>query len=86
LKWFEARVDEKANPLGPPKVRRKKFSATRPSSNCEKHLYRVFGVDLTTVPGINILTAHTIPSEIGPDISKFQSASAFCFVVRPIPA
>ena len=41
------------------------------------HLYRIFGVDLTAVPGISVLTAHTILSEIGPDIAKFRSASAF---------
>jgi transposase len=37
----------------------------------------IFGVDLTPVTGISVLTAHTILSEVGPDISKFRSASAF---------
>ena len=30
-------------------------------------LYRIFGVDLTNVPGISAITAHTILSEIGTD-------------------
>jgi transposase len=34
-------------------------------------------VDLTDVPGLSTLTAHTIIVEIGPDVSRFKSASAF---------
>lgn len=41
------------------------------------HLYRIFGVDLTAIPGISVLTAHTILSEIGTDMAKFRSAAAF---------
>jgi hypothetical protein len=40
-------------------------------------LYRVFGVDLTNVPGISALTAQTILCEIGTDLSRFRNASAF---------
>jgi transposase len=77
LKRFETRVDEKTKPLAPPKVRRKKLFSNEPNFDLRAHLYRIFGVDLTTVPGISALTAHAILSEIGPDLSKFQSASAF---------
>jgi transposase len=37
----------------------------------------VFGVDLTNVPGISAITAQTILSEIGTDVSRFRNASAF---------
>jgi transposase len=77
LKQFEAKVDVKAKPLAPPKVRRKKLFTNEPKFDLRSHLYRVFGVDLTAVPGISVLTAHTILAEVGPDISKFRSASAF---------
>lgn len=77
LKQFDANVDVKARPLAPPKVRRRKFFSNEPNFDLRTHLYRIFGVDLTAVPGINVLTAHTILSEIGPDISKFRSAAAF---------
>ena len=40
-------------------------------------LHRLFGVDLTEVPGINALTAHTLLAEVGPDLSRFPSAAAF---------
>ena len=77
LKQFDAKVDVKAVPLAPPKVRRKKLFSNEPKFDLRSHLYRVFGVDLTAVPGISVLTAHTILAEVGPDISKFRSASAF---------
>jgi transposase len=77
LKQFDAKVDVKAAPLAPPKVRRKKLFSNEPKFDLRSHLYRIFGVDLTAVPGVSVLTAHTILAEIGPDISKFRSASAF---------
>ena len=40
-------------------------------------LHRLFGVDLTAVPGISTLTAHALLSEVGPDLSRFPSAGAF---------
>jgi transposase len=77
LKGFECRVDQDAKPLAPPKVRRKKLFSNEPAFDLRSHLYRIFGVDLTAVPGISVLTAHAILSEVGPDLSKFRSASAF---------
>src|SRR3989441_5634992 len=40
-------------------------------------LYRIFGVDLTNVPGISAITAQSILCEIGTDVSRFRNASAF---------
>jgi transposase len=40
-------------------------------------LYRIFGVDLTDVPGISAVTAHTILCEVGTDLTQFRNASAF---------
>jgi hypothetical protein len=53
LKGFECHVDEKAKPLAPPKVRRKKLFSNEPTFDLRSHLYRIFGVDLTALPGIN---------------------------------
>src|SRR5207245_10762925 len=33
---------------------------------------RILGVDATTIPGIGILTAHTLFTEIGPDLSSWK--------------
>jgi transposase len=41
------------------------------------HLYRIFGVDLTRIPGVNALTAHTVLTEAGRDLSAFPNAAAF---------
>jgi len=40
-------------------------------------LHRIFGTDLTTIPGIDVLTAHTLLTEVGPDLSKFPTPDAF---------
>jgi transposase len=44
-------------------------------------LYRIFGVDLTNVPGISAITAPTILCEIGTNVSRFCNASAFCILL-----
>ena len=40
-------------------------------------LKRIFGVDLTRIPGIRTGIAQTLFGEIGPNFTKFRSASAF---------
>ena len=67
---------------GKPPVRTKKSPYSRkhyePTSfDLRSELYRIFGVDLTDVPGISAVTAHTILCEIGADLSPFRNASAF---------
>jgi len=77
LQQFEASLDLQSQPLVTMKTRRKKFFGNEPSFDLQSHLYRIFGVDLTAVPGINVLTAYTILSEVGPDLSQFRSGAAF---------
>jgi transposase len=48
-----------------------------PAFDLRSELYRVVGVDLTNVPGISVMTAQTILSEIGPTVARFPNASAF---------
>jgi transposase len=40
-------------------------------------LQRVLGIDLTKIPGIRTGIAQTLFGEVGPDFTKFRSASAF---------
>lgn len=76
LGQFESRVDPAAQPLAKPKdLHKPRRNELRFDLRAE--LYRIFGVDLTAIPGINALTAHTLLAEIGPDLSRFASASAF---------
>lgn len=50
-----------------------------PSSDgvLRSELKRIFGVDLTKIPGIRVGIGQTLFGEIGPDFTKFRSASAF---------
>jgi transposase len=43
----------------------------------KSELRRVFGIDLTQIPGIRTGIAQMLFGEIGPDFTKFRSASAF---------
>jgi transposase len=54
-------------------------SSPRASSapGLRSELQRVFGIDLTRIPGIHIGIAQVLFGEIGPDFRKFRSASAF---------
>ena len=54
-----------------------KASDDAPRFDLQSHLYRIFGVDLTRIPGINVLTTQTLLAEIGPDLSCFDCAPAF---------
>ena len=56
---------------------RRKPRGNEPAFDLRTHLHRLFGVDLTTIPGIDVLTAHTLFTEIGPDLSKFPTPDAF---------
>lgn len=48
-----------------------------PEGVLRSELKRVFGIDLTQIPGIRTGIAQTLFGEIGPDFTKFRSASAF---------
>src|SRR6202795_4123864 len=41
------------------------------------HLKRILGVDLTTIPGLNVLTILTLLSEIGTNMAKWRNERAF---------
>jgi transposase len=52
-------------------------AGNEPAFDLKGELFRISGVDLTDVPGISAITAHTILIEVGPDLSRFRNASAF---------
>jgi transposase len=74
LEEFESKLDPP--PTSPsPSNDGSKANASEPPFDLQTHLHRIFGVDLTPVPGINVLTAQTLLAEIGPDFSHFPSGS-----------
>jgi len=73
---FDSRVDTTARPLERPKdLHKPRRNELRFDLRTE--LYRIFGVHLSQIPGINALTAHTLLAEVGPDLSRFATPSAF---------
>jgi transposase len=52
-------------------------AGNEPAFDLKEEMFRIAGVDLTDVPGISTLTAHTILMEVGTDVSRFRNASAF---------
>jgi transposase len=76
LEAFESKVDP-PEASAPKSQDEQEPSAGEPGFELGNHLHRIFGVDLTQVPGINVLTTQTLLAEIGPDLSCFASAPAF---------
>jgi transposase len=74
LRTFTDRSD--GQPL-PPKPRRHK-KANEPRFDARTPLYRLAGVDLTTIEGIEEGTALVILAEIGTDMSRWPSVKHFC--------
>lgn len=66
-----------------PKGRRPQVN--EPEYDLRSHMHRVLGVDLTLVPGIGSMTASTIFSEIGADVSKFPTEKHFLSWLRLCP-
>jgi transposase len=75
LEAFESKIDPPPGPTSPSKDEQKHSASGE--FNLRTHLHRIFGVDLTKVPGIQVLTVQTLLAEIGPDLSKFFDGPAF---------
>jgi transposase len=61
-------------PRGPQeKKTRKNQSRNEPTIDLKAELKRICGVDLTSIDGINVITAQTIRSEVGTDRSGFPT-------------
>ncbi len=61
-----------------PKPRQRKRGANEPAYDARGLVYRVSGVDLTAIEGIDQATALVLIAEIGPDLSRFPSSKHFC--------
>jgi transposase len=71
-----ARIDLREHPL-PKNAKKSKRQHNAPAYDVRQSCYRAFGVDVTAIPGIAGTTAQVLLTEVGPDLSKFRSASAF---------
>jgi hypothetical protein len=51
----------------------KKPQNNEPGYDARSYLYEIYGVDLTPIPGFQALTIQTLLSEVGRDLSKWQT-------------
>jgi len=63
--------------LARPSKPRKKLSKNEPPGPWREELSRFFGVDLTAIPSISVLTGITLMTELGNDLGAFKSAHHF---------
>ncbi len=73
LERFEDRSD--GEPPAPNGKKRNQKNA--PRFDVQSHLYRMTGVDLTRIDGVDAYTALKVVSEIGTDLTRWESAGHF---------
>lgn len=75
LNEFDSRIepDQPIKPSG-----KKKPRGNAPDFDLRHHMHRLLGADLTLIDGIDVNTAHTIFTEVGPDLSCFPTPEHFC--------
>jgi transposase len=76
MEAIPAKIDLREHPL-PAGTKKPKRQHNAPAYDLQSHCYRAFGVDLIQVPGFDGPTVQVMLTEVGPDLSKFPSASAF---------
>jgi transposase len=77
---LEVAVDAEAEQAWKKSKKRRNQSTRRknqPSFNLRGELERIFGVDVTRIDGIDVMTGQVILSELGPDLSGFPSEDDF---------
>lgn len=57
-----------------------------PQTDLKAELKRIAGVDLTSIDGINVMTAFTVLSEVGTDMSRFQDEKHFTSWMGLVPS
>ena len=75
LLTFDSKIEVAVPPLPTPKRRPKKARCHEPHVDRHTQRYRISGVDLTRIDGIEGLTAQTLIAEIGLDMSRWKSAT-----------
>jgi transposase len=75
LEQFESKLDPPPGPTSPSEDGSQP-KTSEPRFDLQTHLHRIFGVDLTQVPGVHVLTTQTLLAELGPNLSRFEDGSA----------
>jgi len=78
--YLQQRADRSAGaslPAEKRKGRRKKKNGNKPRFDMRTGLFRMSGTDLTRIDGVDVMTAMTILSEAGWDMSKWETEDHF---------
>jgi transposase len=72
-------MEDQAEPGSKPQTPKagKKAGGNAPQFNLRGELYRISGIDLTRIDGINVMIAQTIMAEVGLDMSKWPTEAHF---------
>ena len=71
------RFEDRSDGAPPAPNGKKRNQGNAPRFDVQSHLYRVTGVDLTRIDGVDGFTALKVISEIGTDMTKWESAGHF---------
>ena len=71
------RFDDRSDGEPPPPNGKKRNQGNAPRFDIQSHLYRMTGVDLTRIDGVDGYTALKVISEVGTDMTKWPSAKHF---------
>jgi transposase len=77
LREFESRVDLLTQPLPQRTTSHVRPQRNEPAFDLRGELYRILGVDLTQVPGLQSTSAHAFLSEVGPSVERFATPKHF---------
>lgn len=78
LARFDSKVEVAQHPLAANRRGNKKPQRNEPRFDARTELYRLCGVDLTQVPGIQVATALVLFTELGPNfVTRFPTAKCF---------
>ena len=75
IQTFNNKADTQTHPL--PGRKGSKPRGNAPQFDLRSELYRITGVDLTSVDGIDVMTASTVIAEVGVDISPWKTEKHF---------
>lgn len=70
-------AESNVEPTAVPRKKKKKAQGNSPAFALDKELVRISGVDFTRIDGINVMTAQTIISEVGLDMSRWKTENHF---------
>jgi hypothetical protein len=84
-KQLPSRIDPKDQPLKPLKRNTNRKSKNTPDFDLRTQLYRITGVDLTQVNGLNSSTVQDFITDIGTDMTKWPTSKHFCSWLRLSP-